>query len=193
MDTEQSAHPATPRRRDSTATRAAILQAARVTFTRLGYDGAGVRDIAREAGVDARLIGRYFGSKEALFTQVVDDVYDKTLLMVQGATEEAARALLTAGEQSAPDGLLLTIRSATNERAAQIMRESIERNYQQELTEGLTGPDAAGRAALLISICSGVQLMRTLMGSTQLTSDDVGRLLPYLKAALDAVAEDPSS
>jgi Bacterial regulatory proteins, tetR family len=40
--------------------------AARPAFTRLGYDGVGVREIAGQAGVDTRLITRYFGDTERL-------------------------------------------------------------------------------------------------------------------------------
>src|SRR5258708_16848352 len=56
-----------PRRRDAEATRAAILEAAKAAFARLGYDRAALRDIAAEAGADVALIKRYFGGKEALF------------------------------------------------------------------------------------------------------------------------------
>ena len=62
---------AAPRRRDAAATRAAILEAAQVQFARLGYDRAALRDIAAEAGADVALIKRYFGGKEALFTEAL--------------------------------------------------------------------------------------------------------------------------
>ena len=55
--------------RDAEATRQAILDAAADAFCRRGYDGAGTRDIAGAAGVDPRLITRYFGSKEGLFAR----------------------------------------------------------------------------------------------------------------------------
>src|SRR5580692_3132052 len=62
---------ATPRKRDAQATRAAILEAAKAQFGRLGYDCAVLRDIAREAGVDVALVKRYFGGKEALFVEAL--------------------------------------------------------------------------------------------------------------------------
>ena len=43
---------ALPRRRDASATRAAILEVAKARFARLGYDRAGLRDIAAAAGAD---------------------------------------------------------------------------------------------------------------------------------------------
>src|SRR5262245_18498390 len=63
----------TPRKRDAEATRAAILVAAKLHFARSGYDGAYLRDIAADAGVDAALINRYFGGKEGLFEAALKD------------------------------------------------------------------------------------------------------------------------
>ena len=62
---------APPRRRDAQATRAAILEAAKGQFALQGYDRAALRDIAAEAGADVSLIKRYFGGKEALFTEAL--------------------------------------------------------------------------------------------------------------------------
>ncbi|SEG68136.1 transcriptional regulator, TetR family [Actinacidiphila yanglinensis] len=192
--------PAPARRRDSAATRAAILSAARETFTQRGYDAAGLREIAHAAEVDTRLISRYFGSKEGLFAEVVDLAYEKSMMMTPEHNAQAARTLLTGGHEApgatgadaAPaEGLLLTLRSASNPRAAAIMRESIERNYQQRLADALPGTDTEGRAALLIAICAGVLLNRHLLGHTALDGPDTERLIPYLHAALDAVAKMP--
>src|SRR5471032_1885037 len=61
------------RKRDADATRAAILEAAKVHFARSGYDGAFLRDIAAEAGADAALINRYFGGKDGLFAAALKD------------------------------------------------------------------------------------------------------------------------
>ncbi|QIQ00932.1 helix-turn-helix domain-containing protein [Streptomyces liangshanensis] len=192
MNEDDLPSPAPVRRRDAAATRASILLAAREVFTRLGYDGAGVREIARAADVDTRLIGRYFGSKEGLFAEVVDLAYQKSLMMTPDVTDEAARALLTGEDEAASDGLLLTLRSASNARAAAIMRASIEGDYQRKLADALPGADADARAALLVSICSGVLLSRMLLGNTLMNGPDVEQLVPYLRAALDAVARDPA-
>ena len=55
---------------------------------------------------------------------------------------------LTGTDQSAVDGMLLTLRPAANPRAAAIMRDSIERNYQSRPADALPGTDATSRAAL---------------------------------------------
>ena len=62
----------TPRARNAEATRAAILEAARALFARVGYDLTSLRDIAIEANADAALVKRYFGGKEALFKAALE-------------------------------------------------------------------------------------------------------------------------
>ncbi|MFD8078644.1 TetR family transcriptional regulator [Streptomyces sp. NPDC059718] len=191
MHDDDGGQPAATRRRDAAATRAAILQAARRLFVEHGYDGAGVREIAGAVGVDPRLIGRYFGSKEKLFAEVVDLAYQKSLMMTPELNAEAARALLLDSDQSAVEGLLLTLRSAANPRAAEIMRGVIEQNYQHVLAGALPGERTAGRAALLVAICSGVLLTRLILGNTQLNQPETEDLIPLLHKALDAVAVAP--
>lgn len=132
------------------------------------------------------MITRYFGSKEQL-AEVVDELFAKTLLLTPEHAAEAATDLLTA-DPPARDGMILTLRSAANPRAAEIMREHVERHYQRELADGLPGSDRAGRAALLIAICAGVQLMRNVLHDSALTDGE--HLAPYLTKALSAVAAE---
>ena len=69
---ERLASTSPKRRRDAAATREAILQAATHRFTTKGYERAGSREIAADAGVTAALVNRYFGSKEKLFGEVIE-------------------------------------------------------------------------------------------------------------------------
>ncbi|MFC6932138.1 helix-turn-helix domain-containing protein [Actinomadura yumaensis] len=55
------------RRPGPTETREAILASARELFAEKGYDGASLRAIAREAGVDPALVHHFFGNKEGVF------------------------------------------------------------------------------------------------------------------------------
>jgi hypothetical protein len=55
------------RRPGQSDTRETILAAAQRQFAELGYDRASMRSIAREAGVDLKLVGYFFGSKQQLF------------------------------------------------------------------------------------------------------------------------------
>jgi AcrR family transcriptional regulator len=64
-----------PRTRDADATRARILDAAKAEFARLGLGGARVDEIADKARANKRMIYHYFGSKEELFTAVLEEAY----------------------------------------------------------------------------------------------------------------------
>src|ERR1700729_3608573 len=55
------------RQRDADRSRQALLDAALEEFSRRGFAGARVADIARRAGVNKQLINYYFGSKEGLY------------------------------------------------------------------------------------------------------------------------------
>ncbi len=183
------------RRRDATATRAAILASARSAFIASGYEGAGVREIAEGAGVTAMLINRYFGSKEGLFAEVLSTANQRPIIATPetlSAPDRAARiskALLkvTEPEATALDGFLIMLRSISNERAVEIARAVVESHHQKNVTEALSGPDAAERAALLMSLVAGVQIMRQVVGLNALGRDrdaQLERLLGDLVARL---------
>lgn len=61
--------------RDAEATKRDILAAAMVEFSRQGLGGARVDAIAERARANKRMIYHYFGSKEKLFTAVLEEAY----------------------------------------------------------------------------------------------------------------------
>jgi AcrR family transcriptional regulator len=117
---QQSSFNEPKRTRNAVATREAILQSAAAAFSRHGYDGIGVRDIAQTAGVTAVLVNRYFGSKEELFAATVELAF-ANVSFLQGEFMEFAERLTAAimtkktGTPARPyDGFLLLLRSAPN-------------------------------------------------------------------------------
>ena len=54
-----------------------ILDAAIRLFARRGYAGTGVREIAREAGVNGAMINYYFGSKPELLKAIMSSFFDR--------------------------------------------------------------------------------------------------------------------
>ncbi|GAA2209280.1 TetR/AcrR family transcriptional regulator [Nonomuraea monospora] len=181
------------RRRDAAATRQAILDAAVTAFTRFGYDGVGVRDIAQDAGVTAMLINRYFGSKEQLFAEAVDVSFaPRTVIAGTGADlpAETARALVRRTEPGAEElgPFLLMLRSAASPQAARIMREAIGRHAGRHLNEELSGAGAGVRAELMLSVQAGVWLMRSVLGTAALTDAPPDELAGRLTALFDVLA-----
>ncbi|MEV5177980.1 TetR family transcriptional regulator [Streptomyces flaveolus] len=188
--------PATKRPRNAAATREAILRSAVEAFTRLGYDGAGVRDIAKDAGVTAMLVNRYFGSKEQLFAETVDVSFaPRTVVTDDPATlsRDIARSLVerTAAEADHLSPFLLMLRSAPNPRTAEITRDGIERHVERELAGMLTGEHVKERSALALSVIAGVWLMRKVIGNTALVEADADDLTRRVEAVLRVLLEDP--
>jgi AcrR family transcriptional regulator len=64
-----------PKARDAELTRKRILAAATVEFGRKGLGGGRVDEIARRSKSNQRMIYHYFGSKDALFTAVLEAAY----------------------------------------------------------------------------------------------------------------------
>ena len=197
---------APPRRRDASATRAAILASARSAFARHGYDGAGVREIAEGAGVTAMLVNRYFGSKEGLFAEVVaqtmtsPDILTAENLAADDFADRIAATLveITAAGKEPLDGFSIMLRSASSARAAEIGREQIGAGYQRILTDALSGSGdlAAERAALVFAVVAGVQAMRQMLALPALADadpDDLRRLLtPIFRHLIGGADPAPS-
>jgi len=68
---------AEPQNRDGAAesTRQSLLAAARAAFAEGGLEGARVDEIAKRAGANKQLVYHYFGSKDGLYTAVLEEVY----------------------------------------------------------------------------------------------------------------------
>ncbi|MFJ4849633.1 MULTISPECIES: TetR/AcrR family transcriptional regulator [unclassified Streptomyces] len=188
--------PAAPRRsRNAAATREAILSSAVEAFTRLGYDAAGVRDIAKDAGVTAMMVNRYFGSKEQLFAEVVDTSFaPRTVVGSDPAAlvHDVARSLVerTAPEADELSPFLLMLRSASNPRTAEIARQGIERHVERHLIGLMTGENTSERSALALSVIAGVWVMRKLIGNTALVEADPNELAGRLETLLRTLLED---
>jgi AcrR family transcriptional regulator len=178
------------RRRNAAATRAAILASARLAFARQGYDGAGVREIAKGAGVTAMLVNRYFGSKEKLFAEVVAQtmagprILTEEVINSRTPGKELATALVGQTKAGAAplDGFLIMLRSVSNERAAEIWRDQVENHHHKMMTASLSGELAAERAALVLSLIAGFQVMRQMIGLSALAKSKPAVLSKILAA-----------
>ena len=49
-----------------------LLDTAEMLFSRKGFDGTSVRDIAEAAGINTAMISYYFGSKEKLMEEIFE-------------------------------------------------------------------------------------------------------------------------
>lgn len=185
------------RHRDATATRKAILASARQAFARAGYDGVGVREIAQGAGVTAMMVNRYFGSKERLFAEVVAETIATPNILTRAniasptLARDMAAALVEQTDTGAIplDGFLIMLHSLSNKRAAHIERAMIEAHHQKAMTAALTGELAPQRAALVLSLIAGFQVMRQMIGLSALAEADPKALVRILRPVFQRLVE----
>lgn len=179
-----------PRPRNAEATRAAILEAARERFARESYDDVGMRDIARDVGVDAALVSRYFGSKEDLFIAVLDSCENGADLM-QGERATFGRrvaheAIFEAKSESKLKGLLILLRSVGSTKAMELVQRTGNERFMSPFTEWVGGPDAAVRARLASGFIMGMAVSREITGGFSLTREQC----EAMEARMAAILQD---
>ena len=160
---------APPRRRDAEATRAAILEAAKAQFARLGYDRAALREIAAEAGADVALIKRYFGGKEALFTEALKASLNADRLRGWNrATFAREMALMMAGgahaNEARAQAFQFLLRAATSPATAPLLNLAVQERFLKPIREWLGGEDAQARARVLAAAFIGCLVERLIRG-----------------------------
>src|SRR4029453_16234425 len=71
------------RRRDSVATREALVAAGTELFAERGYDGVPVAAIAHKAGVNKAMINYHFGGKRKLYVAIVTATFSEIVASVE--------------------------------------------------------------------------------------------------------------
>ncbi|MFJ9339198.1 TetR/AcrR family transcriptional regulator [Streptomyces sp. NPDC101733] len=178
---------AAERRRDASATRGRILDAARDLFAERGYERATVRDIAERAGSNQALLFRYFGSKQGLLTEVLarGGLEQVRATAPEELFETALRAMLTTSAAGASDRTLeVYLRSVgRGEEAAGTLRELGE-EYQRALASLSDTPDGPLRADLAMAWLLGIGLMRTVVAREPLAGADPDEVCRLVLATL---------
>ncbi|MEU4969063.1 TetR/AcrR family transcriptional regulator [Streptomyces smyrnaeus] len=170
------------RKRDRAATRAALLAAARARFTLMGYDATSVRDIARDAGVDATLIFRYFGSKEQLF----EEAAKTTEMEVEDDAEDLPTRLLhTTMKQAQPGSeggpLTALLLSSGRQECREKLNSQLHDLYVRNLEELVDLPDRELRAELLTAWLLGINVARSIAHTPALSDACVDDISPYFE------------
>jgi AcrR family transcriptional regulator len=159
-----------------------------------GYDQASVRAIAADAGVDAALIFRNFGSKEGLFAEVLDTTAEDPTEVLSGdrATfgDRVARAVLDPAERASSRiaFLHLAASSSVSEIASRLVRRHIEKQFIAPFSRWLGRDGAAEKAWLAASVLIGVSVMTSLEQSGQpaKTRSEIDHLARLLQRIVDA-------
>jgi len=178
------------RRAGESRTREAILAAARRRFGEQGYDGATIRGIAADAGVNPALVHHFYGTKERLFAAAMrlPVVPSEIITTVLGAERERLgpgfgprlgeilvgtmlRTWDVADIRTAFLGLLRA--AATTEQGVVMLREFVTSTILVGLAQVADlGDDAEGRfrATLVASQVVGLGFARYVLGLEPLAS-----------------------
>jgi AcrR family transcriptional regulator len=89
---QMSAEPLSRRDRQRADTVREIKMTARQVLVKQGVDGLALRAVAREMGMTAPALYRYFDSREDLVENVVADLYDELVTVLEDARDDALPA-----------------------------------------------------------------------------------------------------
>lgn len=177
-------------KRDSTRTRARILEVARRLFAQRGDAGATVRAVAAEAGVDPALVIRYFGSKDGLFIASSDfrlGLPALSQLPRRRVGVALARRFVTLWDEDA--GMTVLLRAAaSNHEAAMAMRDRFAAEVFTAVAPLGSARTAGRRAALVASQVLGVAFARYVLALPPLVTLPAETLIEHLGALLQLAA-----
>jgi AcrR family transcriptional regulator len=162
-------------------TRDRVLAAARRTFTERGYDAATLRHIAREAGVDARMVRHYFVDKAGLFRAAMDLPIDHgaalSILLsreLDDLGERLLRQMVAEWDRAgSANAMIILIRSAmTHDESNRMLREFISSQILGRIAAAVDAPDRELRASLIGSQIVGLVMARYIVRVEPLASAD---------------------
>lgn len=175
-------------------TREAIVAEARRQFSELGYGRTTLRGIARGAGVDARLLLHYFGSKQELFmvsvelpiepARVVDTVFGGPPAEMAG---RAARLMVSVIDDPATRRpLLALLRAAVTEpEAAELIRRILTERLLLPMADRVGGSRPELRASLVASQLVGLTVVRYVVGIQPLADASREQLILALEPVFE--------
>ena len=183
----------TGRRRGGGDTRQAIAEAARRQFAERGYEAATIRSIATEAGVDPALVMHFYGSKDALFAEVVQWPFDPDEAVAEllagkrsAVGERLARLFVTTWDAEAGrNPIVALLRTAlSQESAARLFRDFLSTRFLGPLAEGLRIDRPELRTSLASSQLVGLGIIRYVMRFEPLASMDSEAVIAVLAPSL---------
>ncbi len=152
-------------RRSSDETKRVILAAARERFGASGFQGATIRAIAADAGVDPAMVMRYYVSKDKLFAAAAE--FDLRFPdFADSDRSEVGRALVRhfLERWEGDEALVILLRSsATNVEAAQRMGEIFGTQLQPLVARLVPASESGVRAGLVATQILGMALCRFVL------------------------------
>jgi AcrR family transcriptional regulator len=186
----------TGRSRDAAASRDALLRAAQTLFGQHGFERTTIRAIGEQAGVDASLIARYFGSKADLYIAAIIAEEAEAVPIEYEGLEHIADVLVTRDDRRGPGPILQAIvRSDTSAEILDAALDRLARRLVDPLVANMTaqGVDRPQlRAQAAVSALIGFRLGRSLGWFDEIRSAPRDEVVALIVDALGAItADDP--
>jgi AcrR family transcriptional regulator len=190
----------TGRRPGPTATREAILAAAREAFAAEGYGRTSLRSIARRAGVHPSLVVHFYGSKGGLLGAAIQWPFDPDVearrVLAAGPEhigERLARTFIAHWENAEERSPIIALLHAAtaDPGAAALMREFMTARLLLPLMEHIDADRPALRAGLLAAQLLGFGLGRYVIGLDGLANTAEDDLVAALGPTLQRLCTEP--
>ncbi len=189
------------KRGDAAVTRAKILKVAGAFFMERGYEGVGLREIALRCGITAAMINRYFGTKEALYTELIGNAFSfkKLIGMERSLFGEKIATLMV--QQQHPERadykneshlkpMQILLRSAAEDGAPELIQELLDKQLWRPMIAWLGGKNANERAEMIIATMIGFILMHNKIGSPSQSRSNKQHLISLLAKTLQSYVDN---
>ena len=189
------------RRPGNADTRGEIVEAAKRVFADKGYDGASLRGVAREAGVDPALVHHYFDGKAALFVAAMALPFDPREVKEHAAGLEYSgsrtiEGFLTMWDHAEGTGSSFTscmsaMAASTN--VADAMREFVNERVWSVLRhkEGESETLKRRRTAMVSSQLMGLAFARYLLRVPPMSTASPKQIGRWVGPTLDRYVMEP--
>jgi AcrR family transcriptional regulator len=178
-----------------------IIDSARERFMRDGYDGATVRAIAADAGVDVAMVYYFFDSKEGLFsasalTGPEHPLHQLATLLDEGTehigTRLVRRFLEHWDEGAGYEPLLALWRSAAIQpQARKVLHDSLAGPIAERVAAEFGVTDAELRVELVASHLAGLAFARYQLRIEPIASASIDDLVTWLGPTVQRYLADP--
>lgn len=183
-----------------TETREAVRAAARRLFAERGFEGASMRAIASEAGVDAALITHFFGSKANLLAAAIEWPFDPERelprILSEGRDQAGARLVAlfvrTWDREGSRNPVITLLRAAMNEPiAAELLADFMRTQLFGPLLAALGSDQPDARANLVAAQLGGLGLTRYILRFEPLASAQPRDVIRWVAPGIQRYLTEP--
>ncbi len=189
------------RRPGNADTRGEIVDAAARVFAAKGYEGASLRAIAREAGVDPALVHHYFDGKASLFIAAMSIPFDPrtvkesagTARVVDGPDVEAFLTMWDRAEGSGSSFASCVAAMANSPSVADAIREFVaERVWSLHTTkEGESDALVQQRQSLVSSQLMGLAFVRYILRVPPMSTASPQEIARWVAPTMRRYTQEP--